>query len=192
MKKMRKTKSTTISKALSLAPLSSYALGELKSIIYLCSAIRGNDDYYSNIVKCIHSTNPVLFDITVHGSRDKIRTALQELKKYKIFMTGEAFKAKIMTCCILYNENSFITYELKALEELADCYGERFNWWAKPIDLPKNELHLIVALGGLKTTNIDTNIKKNPRNINSRFRGLHGHHHERLSNDLISVICVDL
>jgi hypothetical protein len=117
---------------------------------------------------------------------------LQELKKYKIFMTGEAFKAKIMTCCILYNENSFITYELKALEELADCYGERFNWWAKPIDLPKNELHLIVALGGLKTTNIDTNIKKNPRNINSRFRGLHGHHHERLSNDLISVICVDL
>ena len=95
---MKKTKSTTTSKALSLAPLSSYVLGELKSIIYLCSAIRGNDDFYSNIVKCIHSTNPVLFDITVHGRRDKIRTALQELKKYKIFMTGEAFKAKIMTC----------------------------------------------------------------------------------------------
>ncbi len=42
MKKMIKTKSTTTSKALSLAPLSSYVLGELKSIIYLCSAIRGN------------------------------------------------------------------------------------------------------------------------------------------------------
>lgn len=107
-------------------------------------------------------------------------------------MTGEAFKAKIMTCCILYNKNSFITYELKALEELADCYDERVNWWAKPIDLPKDELHLIVVLGGLKTTNIDTNIKKNTRNIKSGLSGLHGHHHERPGNDLITVICVDI
>lgn len=192
MKKMKKMKSTTTSNAVSLSALSSYTSEDLKSIIYLCSAFRRNDDFYSTIEKCLQSSNPILFDISVHGRRDKIRTALHVLRKYEIFKTGEAFKAKIMICCILYNKDTFITYELKALEELADCYDERFNWWAKPIDLPKDELHLIVALGGLKTTDIDTNIKRNTRNTNSRFRGFHGHHHERLSNDLISVICVDL
>lgn len=192
MKKMKKIKSTTTSNAVSLSALSSYTSEDLKSIIYLCSAFRGNDVFYSTIEKCLQSSNPILIDISVHGRRDKIRMALQELWKYKIFKTGEAFKAKIMTCCILYNKNSFITYELKALEELVDCYGERFNWWAKPIDLSKDELRLIVALGGLKTTNIDTNIKKNTRNIKSGQRGLHSHHPERPGNDLITVICVDI
>lgn len=142
------------SKVISLAPMSGLQSKEVESIKYLFNDIGEDDDDCLFFDKLIHSVHPFIIDVTVRGKRDRIKMALQELGKYDIFKTGEVFKAKEVFFYILSNKDTLIMYELEALTEFADCFSERFNWWYKPVDMPNDEIRLVVALGGLESGNI--------------------------------------